>query len=261
VTDPAAVRGPASPAGVPDARLVAAAAMVFVADPGSPVVEAADARHLLDVLRLRPGEPVIAADGAGAWVPCRVAGETTGRGGRSEPESVLVPDGDLVRGPAPSPTITVAFAPVKGDRPEWVVQKLTELGVDRIVPVRAHRSVVRWEGDRAERAATRLRRVAVEAAAQSRRLYVPEVLPVTPLADLAALTGDAPVLAHPGGTPPTLDHRVVAIGPEGGWDETEVAGAAGLVGLGPTVLRAETAAVAAGTLLCALRSALIAPLA
>ncbi len=77
--------------------------------------------------------------------------------------------------PPPAPTITVAFALVKGERPELVVQKLTELGVDRIVPFLAERSVVRWEPDKAERNATRLRRVAVEAAMQCRRTWLPEV--------------------------------------------------------------------------------------
>ena len=57
----------------PDPVLVSAKAMVFVDDPASPVVDRADAHHLLDVLRLRPGELVVAADGAGSWVPCRVA--------------------------------------------------------------------------------------------------------------------------------------------------------------------------------------------
>ena len=73
------------------------------------------------------------------------------------------------------------------------------------------------------------------------------------------LTGLAPVLAQPGG-PPTLARPVVAVGPEGGWDTDEVARFGPGVGLGPTVLRAETAAVAVGTLLCGLRTGLTRPL-
>ncbi len=68
----------------------------------------------------------------------------------------------------------------------------------------------------------------------------------TTLEALAAHAGGPPVLAHPGGGPPSLAHPVVAVGPEGGWDDDELAGSAGTVGLGPTVLRAETAAVVAG---------------
>ncbi len=156
----------------------------------------------------------------------------------------------------------MAFAPTKGDRPEWVVQKLTELGVDRIVPLQTARSVVRWEGERGRRAVDRLEPGGPGGGG-----------PVPP--DLAARgePGDRPWTAwprwpgripswpRPGGAPPGLDRPVVAVGPEGGWDDEERARFPGGVGLGPTVLRAETAAVAAGTLLCALRSGLVGPLA
>jgi 16S rRNA (uracil1498-N3)-methyltransferase len=247
----------------PDSVLVAAAAMVFVADPATPILTQGDAHHLFDVLRLRPGESVIAGDGRGAWSPCRTAPGTAGKSWRqADPGSLLVPDGPVESRPRLAPEITVAFAPTKGDRPEWVVQKLTELGVDRIVPIRTARSVVRWEGDdRGERAAAKLTRVAGEAAAQCRRVWLPEVGPVTPLAGLASALGSAPRLACPGGEAPSLDHPVVAIGPEGGWDPEELDLFGPGVGLGPTVLRAETAAVAVGTLLCALRGGVIAPLA
>jgi len=235
--------------------------MVFVADPAVPQLTADDAHHLLDVLRLRPGELVAAGDGAGSWVPCRVAPIPPGRASRRiDPSGVVTPDGPVVRQPKATPEITVAFAPTKGDRPEWVVQKLTELGVDRIVPIQAARSVVRWDGDRSPRAVARLTRVAREAAAQARRTWLPEIAPVATLHDLVS-SGLSLRLAQPGGAVPTLDSGVVAVGPEGGWDPDELALAGGGVGLGPTVLRAETAAVALGTLLCGLRSGLIAPLA
>lgn len=239
-----------------------AAAMVFVADPGAPMLTQGDARHLFDVLRLRPGEVVVAADGRGGWSPCRVAPGTGARGWRKvDPTELLAPDGPVVHRPRVAPEITVAFAPTKGERPEWVVQKLTELGVDRIVPIRTARSVVRWEGERGGRAVAKLARVAREAAAQCRRTWLPEVEPVASLGDLVFLTGVEPVLARPGGTPPTLARPVVAVGPEGGWDTDEEARFGPGVGLGPTVLRAETAAVAVGTLLCGLRTGLTGPLA
>jgi 16S rRNA (uracil1498-N3)-methyltransferase len=244
----------------PDPVLVSARAMVFVDDPAAPVLSRADARHLLDVLRLRPGEVVVAGDGRGSWVPCRVAAASDGRGA-PDLGALLVADAAVTTGPRPEPAITVAFVPAKGDRPEWVVQKLTELGVDRIVPVQSRRSVVRWEGDRAERAVERLRRVAREASAQSRRVWWPEVTDITTVEAMATQTGRRPALAHPGGTPPSLSRPLVAIGPEGGWDDDELALSDGTVGLGPTVLRAETAAVAAGTILCALRGGLVVTLA
>lgn len=248
--------------GAPDPVLVAAAAMVFVPDPASPVVDPDDAHHLLDVLRLQPGEVVVVSDGQGSWAPTRLAARREGRrSGPVEPGSVLAPDGPVVHQPRWQPEITVAFAPTKGDRPEWVVQKLTELGVDRIVPIRSARSVVRWEGGRGDRAVQRLRRVAREASAQSRRCWLPEVSPVTPLEGLFSLVGEVPALAQPGGGAPTLARPVIAVGPEGGWDEGERTAYGEGVGLGPTVLRAETAAVAAGAVLCGLRSGVVGPLA
>jgi 16S rRNA (uracil1498-N3)-methyltransferase len=157
--------------------------------------------------------------------------------------------------------LTVAFAPTKGDRPERVTRTLTELGVDRIVPIRSARSVVRWEGPRGDRTVERLRRVAREAAAQCRRPWLPEVSPPTDLDALAVRTGVPICLAQPGGRAPSLDPPGLTVGPEGGWDADELARYGPGVGLGPTVLRAETAAVAAGAVLCALRSGMVGSLA
>jgi hypothetical protein len=169
--------------------------MVFVKDPGAPVLTSGDAHHLLDVLRLRTGEVVVASDGAGSWAPCRLAAPPPGRGSRGiDVASLLEPDGRPVTQPRLWPEITVAFAPTKGDRPEWVTQKLTELGVDRVVPIRSARSVVRWDGERGGRAVERLRRVAREAAAQCRRPWLPEIAAVTPLDGIAALVGARPLL-------------------------------------------------------------------
>jgi len=223
-----------------------AAAHVFVADLSAPVLEAGDRHHLERVLRLRVGEAVTASDGVGRWLACRWAGG-----------SVLEVDGEVVAEPAPAPEVTVAFAPVKGDRPEWAVQKLTELGVDRIVPLVAARSVVRWTGARADGAVERWRRVAREAAMQSRRSWLPVLEPPATFGDLAGRAGAALTVA--GGDPPSLDHPVVLVGPEGGWDAEELGAGLPSVGLGPNTLRTETAAVAAGALLVALRSGLLAP--
>ena len=218
---------------------------MFVADLEAPELEEGDLRHLERVLRLRPGEPVTASDGQGSWR--RFA---WGAGGRLAPEAAVVVED------RPSPALTVAFALTKGERPEWVVQKLTEAGIDRIVPFVAERSVVRWDAERAARNVERLRVVAREAAMQSRRAWLPEVAGVASFAEAASLPGAA--LAEAGGEGPSLERPTVLVGHEGGWAEEELAAAdaAGLprVGLGPTVLRAETAALAVGVLLCALRS-------
>jgi 16S rRNA (uracil1498-N3)-methyltransferase len=219
-----------------------ATAHAFVADLAAPVLDEDELHHLRRVRRLRDGTVITVADGRGAWRPVILG-------------TVLEPCGPIARDPAPHPALTVAFTPVKGDRPEWVVQKLTELGVDRIVPLRSSRAVVRWDDERAGRQAERLRRIAREAASQSRRTWLPEV---TGLVDVAtALCWPGATLAEADGPRPRLAHPIVLVGPEGGWsgEELAAADAAGVprVGLGPHVLRAETAAVAAGALLAAER--------
>jgi 16S rRNA (uracil1498-N3)-methyltransferase len=224
---------------------VTARAHVFVADLDAPVLDDSDGHHLLRVLRLAPGSDVTAGDGAGRWRPCRLAGGP-----------VLEIAGATVDDPRAEPPITVAFALVKGERPELVVQKLTELGVDRVVPFVAGRSVVRWEPGRADRHVERWRAIARQAAMQCRRTWLPEVAPVATFGSVAALPGVA--LADPAGAPPALDRPVVLVGPEGGWTPEE--GGAGLptVRLAAHVLRAETAAITAGALLTALRAGLLA---
>ena len=207
------------------------------------MLSADDRHHLERVLRLRPGDEVTVSDGAGGRLRCRFG-------------PTLEPDGDVEWVPRAAPEVTVGFAVVKGERPEWAVQKLTEIGVDRIVPLLTARSVVRWPlGDGGQVA--RLRRVAREAAVQSRRVWLPVVDGVSPLAAIVGQPGVA--LAHPGGRPPVLDRPTLLVGPEGGWDDAELAGAPAVVGLGPSVLRTETAATVAGTLLCALRAGVVTP--
>ena len=157
------------------------------------------------------------------------------------------------------PALTVAFAPVKGERPEWVVQKLTELGIDRIVPLLSERSVVRWSGARGKTTVERLRRVAREAAAQCRRVWLPDVSDAVRFDDLHRLgaAGEV-VLAQLSGDRPTASQHVVAVGPEGGWSAGELASGLPTVGFGLSVLRAETAAVTAGALLASLRTGTVA---
>ena len=222
------------------------AAHIVVDDVEAPALDPQDAHHLSSVLRLRPGEPVGATDGMGAWRPCRY--QTGG---------VLEPDGAVVREVRPGPPLTVAFAPVKGDRPEWAVQKLTELGVDRIVLMHTDRSVVRWEQPRASSHLARLRKVARQALMQSRGCWLPEISGVLAFSALAGRRGTA--RAARGGLPPSLSFPTVLVGPEGGWSPAEEAQRLPAVALGPGVMRSETAAVAAGVLLAALRSDLVAP--
>jgi 16S rRNA (uracil1498-N3)-methyltransferase len=151
----------------------------------------------------------------------------------------------------------------KGDRADLAVETLTEVGVDRIVPWDAARSVTRWRDERAARALERWRTTAREAAKQSRRTWWPEVTPLAgtdAVATLAATASPALVL-HEDAAAPIADVSVpgdgdvlLVVGPEGGVAPEELAAfaAAGAraVHLGPTVLRTSTAgAVAVGVLL------------
>jgi 16S rRNA (uracil1498-N3)-methyltransferase len=224
---------------------VAARAHVFVADLESPVLDSADHHHLARVLRLPVGTVLTMSDGHGRWRPGRLTAERS-----------LTIAGEVTTDPRPEPAVTVAFALVKGERPELVVQKLTELGVDRIVPFTAARSVVRWEAAKAARQSERLAQIARQAAMQCRRTWLPSVAPVADFASVAALDGAC--LADLEGASPSLERPVVLVGPEGGWTEEERSVGIPLVRLGGHVLRAETAAITAGAILNALREQLVA---
>ena len=116
-------------------------------------VEGDDGHHLQRARRVRPGETLTAADGYGRWRVFAVTGADAGRIAL-EATSALVHEAPLV------PRLTVACALTKGEKPELAVQKLTELGVDRILVVQAARSVVQWDDAKAATAFTRLQRVA-----------------------------------------------------------------------------------------------------
>jgi 16S rRNA (uracil1498-N3)-methyltransferase len=216
--------------------------LAFVGDLDDPELDTDDLHHLRRVLRVRDGDDVTIADGDGGWRHARLAA-------RPEPSS------GIFREPEPTPPITIAFAVVKGERPELIVQKLTELGADRIVPFIAARSVVRWDADKADRNVARFRRVAREAAMQCRRARLPIIDAVSTFADVVARPGVA--LADRDGAPPTLACPFLMVGPEGGWTDDERAAAATRVGLSPYVLRAETAAITACVLVTALRAGLV----
>ena len=230
------------------------AAHVFVADISAPQLNDDDHHHLARVLRLRDGETVSASDGRGAWRSCEWR------------DGALHAAGEVRREQTPSHRVAVAFVPVKGDRPEWAVQKLTEIGVDDIIVLApTRRAVVRW-GDASpsndNKHMRKLAKVAREAAMQSRRVWLPTISGPVSLAEVCARAGAA--VADPSGVllTATTTHSagsassapsLVIIGPEGGFDDDEIPSSVPRVSLGDTILRAETATLVAATLLADMR--------
>jgi 16S rRNA (uracil1498-N3)-methyltransferase len=236
------------------ASSVDSAAQVFLPTLGDDAtVDGDDGHHLQRVLRLRTGQVVIGADGRGGWRPYAVRALGPGR-------VELAATGGLEEEPTPRPTLTIAFALTKRDKPERVVQQLTEIGIDRILAVAAERSVVRWDERQAGQAVARWERVARGAAEQSRRARLPEVGWLPAIGELVGRNGL--VVATVGGRP-VLDvalgpsEEVIAlIGPEGGFSDSECAMLLGVptLSVGHHVLRAETAACVVGGCLTALRA-------
>jgi 16S rRNA (uracil1498-N3)-methyltransferase len=212
-------------------------------------VEGDDGHHLARARRLRVGEMVTAADGHGAWRSYTVT--STGRG-----SVALSASGATRREPILVPGLAVAFALTKGTKPEVVVRQLTELGVDALIPVLAERSVVRPKRAHGDPMPERLARVAREAAMQSRRARLPEIgapcalLALVERPDLVVAEREAEVRAVVPAEPASGAWTLL-VGPEGGFSPAEVEALATVprLAVGLQVLRAETAAVAAASLL------------
>jgi 16S rRNA (uracil1498-N3)-methyltransferase len=209
-----------------------------------------EAHHAVAVRRVREGEQVVLTDGVGTSVVGEVA--STGKRVFTVTVSSVTVDAP------PSPAVVVVQALPKGERGELAVEVLTEVGVDRIVPWAASRSVAVWKGERAARSHAKWQATAREAAKQSRRSWLPTVTPLASTADLAALVAEADlaVVLHEDATTPlsTVDvpasgRIVVVVGPEGGIAPEEldalVGAGAQSVRLGAEVLRTSTAGVVA----------------
>ncbi len=226
-----------------DARahvLVAAETLDSSVRGGSVELSADSHHHLSRVLRLRAGDRVTVTDGRGRWLEGLVGPDFSSTGLLDTAGDVSFVDEPL--------DVGIGFALTKSDKPEVVVQKLTELGVRRIVAFRAARSVVRWDDDKGERNRRRLEAVAVSALEQSRGAWLPIVEPLTDFATLVGRTGV--VRADRGGRDLLAEvDRLVLIGPEGGWSEEEREVLPDAVRLPGQTLRAETAAIVAGALL------------
>lgn len=207
-----------------------------------------EAKHAATVNRTRPGQTVLIGNGRGLVA----AGEVVVATGAE----LTIEVASVRQEERPAPRITLVQALAKGDRDELAIQAATELGVDRVVPWSASRSVSRWDGAKIAKGRDRWSTIVREASKQSIRAWVPEVGELATTAQIAALTVDADVLVlEPTGdtaltafTPGERD-LVLVVGPEGGIapGELEVLHGAGarIVRLGDTVLRTSTAGPAA----------------
>ena len=205
---------------------------VFVSDLEQPELTHDDRHHLSRALRLRDGEALTLSDGQGNWCTARFG-------------AVIEPTSPLYQIPSPAYRVGLGVALTKAAKPEFAVQKATELGIDDVVVFETEHSVARWDETKRSRNQLRLIKGAREAAMQSRRVTIPTVRVVRDLQPL--LAGHGVARADFGGIPMNSLHRLVLIGPEGGWSERERDMIPDVVDLGPTVLRAETAAVVASS--------------
>ncbi len=224
-----------------------------------------ETRHLRDVLRLHPGDEVYVFNGAGREFRCAVevvAKDSTELRVISEVESAH----------SESPLhLTLAVALLKGEKFDLVIQKATELGVKRIMPLVTERADVRLRNnDDAQKRVTRWRRIALEAAKQAGSALVPELTPPLSFKSLLISAADdeevsknvtrlvfsereGRSLADSTGNFAERQSIIAVVGPEGGWTggELRLAREAGweIVTLGGRTLRAETAAIVIGALL------------
>ena len=214
--------------------------------------------HLRDSLRLRPGESLLLNDGDGARYRVEVTHVTS----QAIDSRIIDRQTEPARKTSP---IVLGQALIKGDKMDWVIQKATELGVATIVPINSTHSVIKLNPERLEHQRSRWQRIARDAAEQSERWTIPTVAdPVdltgicrqytsAPLKGILVERSSGPSLAT---IPLPQDHQhpiVLLVGPEGGWtpDEQQFAQEQGFLPLtlGPRILRAETAAIAALSIL------------
>jgi len=206
-----------------------------------------DARHLTRVLRVEPGQRFEISDNHQAYL----AEIEEARG-----ERVLFRTVEPIPYVPPPARITLGAALIKFDHFEWMIEKATELGVERILPFEAARTE-KGLFDASRKRAQRWERIARESSQQSRRTRLPEILPAVRFADSVQETAGHRFFLDEADAPPLFrqipeerqDTVALLIGPEGGWTDAErdQARAAGWtpVSLGPLVLRAETAVCAA----------------
>jgi len=217
--------------------------------------------HLVRVLRLSPGDIIVGFDNTGMEYTAIIA--------KIEDKSVTC---RVISSEHPDveahTTVYIVAGLSKGEKMEWVIQKGTELGMEGLIPLRTKRSVMQLEGSKAQDRVVRWQKIASEASKQSQRVREPQIAKVCNWQELAVhlpedtqwlIPYEEELTQRLGTVLKSLDAKrpiAILIGPEGGFDPTEVAVAQETLGaksvtLGPRILRAETAAVATLTMVLA----------
>ena len=204
-----------------------------------------EAHHLIHVLRSQRGDLVEVFNGKGLAASCRIC-KVNKRDAELEIMAVK-------HSPSPSPVLTLATAVPKGDRFDWLIEKATELGVTRLIPLTTTRSVVDPRTSKLDK----LRQTVIAACKQSGRNHLMEIGAVTSWSDFVGrfVAEHQTFVAHPDGqavfsasTASAAKPLLFAVGPEGGFTDEEVqsaiASGATPMRLGSLILRIETAAIA-----------------
>ncbi len=212
---------------------------VIVESLEGPTISEEKRHHLKKVLRIDVGSVVTATDGKGRWGVFDFAGGS------------LVASSEIFVVPKPSSATTIAFSLTKSGKPDFTIQKLTELGVDRIILFPAENSVPRWGPSKLVKNQRRYSMISRFALEQSKGVWLPELVYAGSFAEIAKISNMC--IADVEGEPVDESHSCLAIGPEGGWSPAEYGFRLPRVSLHRNVLRSETAAVAAATVMTALK--------
>lgn len=222
------------------------------------IIQGEDASHISKVMRMQPDDLIICINGDRRIVQCRIESVTP-----AEVTASIVEE--LVSKTELPITVTIAQGLPKADKLEWIVQKGTELGATGFLPFSATRSIVKWDDKKSAKKRERLEKIAKEAAEQSYREIIPKVYPSSSmkgvkdlidshtasivLAEEQAKKGETSQFVHVLLQLKEKDSLLVIVGPEGGLSEEEVSffeeAGAKPCGLGPRILRTETASLAA----------------
>lgn len=212
------------------------------------------ARHISKVMRMEVGEKLITVVDEVAYI-CEIVSISD--------QIVVRQTGEIVHSPEMPIRVDIACGLPKGDKLEFIAQKATELGMYRLIPFKAERSIVKWDEKKGEKKTERLQKIAQEAAEQSHRTHVPEILAPISFNQLLSMVPDYDIVFIADEEDAKKDHRtrfadklkkvydnksksiLLIFGPEGGISRTEAEGlstaGAETMSLGPRILRAETA--------------------